>query len=125
MRGDESAERHQIARAVVYVQFEHAFRSHPVALLGLHHHALLAAGIGEVVDHLRTESGRQRTADRFKTHPQGARLVTVDHYAQLRRLRQTFHHRIENFRVAVGLTKHLITSSEQRFPTQAGTILQA
>ncbi|MNF09954.1 hypothetical protein D3C80_2107520 [compost metagenome] len=57
MGGDEGAERHQIARAVVHVQFEHTFRGHPVALLCLHHHTLLTAGVGEVVDHLRTERG--------------------------------------------------------------------
>ncbi len=124
-RGDESTQRYQAAAVVGHMQAQDAFRRHALGLFGLYHHALLAAGVGEVVDHRRAERSGQRAADRFEADTQRAGLLTVDHQAQLRRLGQTFHHGVEELRIAVDLAQHFIARCQQGIAAETGAVLQA
>lgn len=79
----------------------------------------LAAGVGEVVGHRRAERCGQGAVEALEAHPQGAGLLPVDLYPQLRRPGQAFHHRVEDHRVAVGSPEQLVTGRQQRFAAQA------
>ncbi|KAG1537468.1 hypothetical protein G6F50_014862 [Rhizopus delemar] len=122
---DERAQRDHAARLVAHVQHQDALGRHAVTHVRLHHHALQAPGVGEVIDGGGPVGRRDRRADRVEPDAQRFRLLAVDVQAQLRRVRQAFHHGVGDYRRTVGLGQQLVARIRQGRAAQAAAVLQA
>ena len=92
---------------------------------GLHHHALHAALVREVVDVAGAHCHVEYRADIGKRHAQGIGLAAVDLQLHLRAFRQRGFAHVDQYLALAGLLEQLVTRRHQRAVAHATPVLQA
>ena len=121
----KGGQRDSLALAVDDVELEQIVGLHAGRCVGLHHHALQAPSVGEVVHVTRPQGGGDHAVDGVIAHTQGAGLVAVNVHLQLRCVFQAVRPHLGQHLAFGGHTQQLPTRGQQGFTAQAGAVLQA
>ncbi len=122
--GREGGERHQLTATVLDVVGQDVVRIHPAGAVDLHDHTLHAAAIGEVVDVVRPEIGRNRAVDVGERHAERSRLFAIDQKLHQWRFRQAFGIDVLQHAASLRRRKQLILRLHQRTVTLLAAVLQ-
>ncbi len=124
IHGSKRRERHELACAVAHPIRQDLVGLHARATIGLHHHALHAPAVREVVDVARAEIGRDGVVDLLEGDAERGRLLAVDVEPHLRRGRQSFNVHVLQDRAALRRGEQLILGLHQLVVAALSAVLQ-